>query len=76
MAKKTVEPIDITPEDSAGPVYLIPLTEDQEAERKQWENEQLEREVAEQTLIKAKESAIAKLVKLGLTEEEANAFIS
>lgn len=70
---------EITPEDSVSPVYLIPLTEDQlqeismqEAERLEKENKQKENEI---NLNNLKESAIAKLQKLGLTEEEAKAII-
>ena len=66
---------DITPEDSIVPVYLVPLTEEQEAEREQWAIEAVERDVAEQAKLDAKESALAKLAKLGLTEEEAKAII-
>lgn len=48
MAKKqpteTIEPIDITPEDSVVSVYLIPLTAEEEAEREAWAAEQPERD--------------------------------
>lgn len=70
-----IEPIDITPEGSVVPVYLIPLTAEEEAEREQLAVEQAEREAEKQARISAKESAIAKLAKLGLTEEEAKAVI-
>lgn len=61
---------DITPEDSVVPVYLVPLTSEEEAEREQWALEQAAREQAEADKQKARESALAKLAKLGLTEEE------
>lgn len=61
---------DITPEDSVVPVYLVPLTPEEEAEREQWALEQAAREQAEADKQKARESALAKLAKLGLTEEE------
>jgi hypothetical protein len=66
---------DITPKDSIVPVYLVPLTEEQETEREQWAIEAAERDAAEQAKLDAKESALAKLAKLGLTEEEAKAII-
>jgi hypothetical protein len=66
---------DITPEDSIVPVYLAPLTPEQEAEREQWALEQTEREAAEAARIEARESALAKLAKIGLTEDEARAVI-
>ena len=66
---------DITPADSVVPVYLVPLTEEELAEREQWAAEAAEHELAEEAKIQAKESALAKLAKLGLTEEEARAVI-
>jgi hypothetical protein len=67
--------VDITPEDSSCPVYLIPEPEEMVLER--------ERLVAASEAIKstelaqetARQSALAKLAKLGLTEEEARAVI-
>lgn len=67
---------DITPADSAGPVYLIPLTAEDEAERKQWAADEAAREQAEQDKVEARKSALAKLAKLGLTEEELATLIS
>jgi hypothetical protein len=73
------EPIDITPEDSVVPVYLVPLTPEEEAERAQWAADEEARKLAEEEATAAKEaareSAIKKLAKLGLTEEEAQAII-
>lgn len=66
---------DITPADSVVPVYLIPPTEEELAEREAWAAEAKQREAEKQARIAAKESAIAKLAKLGLTEEEAKAVI-
>ena len=81
MAKtKTVEPIDITPEDSVVPVYLVELTAEEIAEREamaaQSEADRIAAEEAATAKEAARESAVAKLVKLGLTVEEAQAFIS
>jgi hypothetical protein len=75
MAKK-VEPKDITPADSVVPVYLVPLTAEEEAEREQWAVEAAEREAAEEAKLAAKEAAKAKLAKLGLSEEEVAALIA
>lgn len=71
MAKKlTNEPIDITPDDSVVPVYLVPLTPEEVAEREQWAAEQAEREQADADMATARESALAKLAVLGLTADE------
>lgn len=76
MAKnKDNEPIDITPADSVVPVYLVPLTPEEGAERETWALEQAEREQAEANKATARESARAKLALLGLTEEEVLALI-
>lgn len=73
------ELIDISPEDSVAPVYLVPLTEEEEQERIQWAIEEEQKKQAEQDAIAAKElarqSAMSKLSALGLTEEEAKAVI-
>lgn len=67
---------DITPEDSVVPIYLVPLTEEEElmyAELAKKEDEY------QQSLIdaeKARQAAIDKLKKLGLTEQEIKAIIS
>lgn len=66
---------DITPADSVVPVYLVPLTEEELAEREQWAIEAAEREAAELAKVAAKEAAIAKLAKLGLTEAEVQALL-
>jgi hypothetical protein len=67
---------DITPADSVVPVYLVPLTKEELAERKQWAAEEAERQKAEEAKIAAKETGKAKLAKLGLTEEEISALTS
>lgn len=41
---KAVEPEEITPEDSIVPVYLVPLTADEIAEREAWAAAQPERD--------------------------------
>ena len=66
---------DITPADSVVPVYFVPLTEEELAEREQWAIEAAEREAAELAKVAAKEAALKKLAKLGLTEEEITALI-
>lgn len=75
MAKKNapVEPVEITPEESVVPVWLVPLTPEEEAEREQWATEQAMRDREEADKAAARESAIAKLAKLGLTVDEINA---
>ena len=66
------EPIDITPEDSVVPVFLIELT-DAEIAAQQAEQEAVETaETARQTKL---DSAITKLKALGLTESEAKIII-
>ena len=67
---------DITPEDSIVPVYLVPLTEAEEAERAQWAQEQADRETEAENKKQARESALAKLSALGLTEQEIQAITS
>lgn len=66
---------DITPADSYGKVYLVPLTPEEIAEREQWAKDEEARLAAEEAKIAAKEAAKAKLAKLGLTEEEVAALI-
>lgn len=66
---------DITPEDSVVPVYLVPLTPEEEAEREAWALEEAEREAEALAKEAAKESARAKLAALGLTPEEGVALI-
>ena len=70
------EPIDITPDDSVVPVFLVELT-DAEIAAQQAEQEAIQRaketaETARQTKL---DSAITKLKALGLTESEANVII-
>jgi hypothetical protein len=66
---------NITPPESVVPVYLVPLTKEELAEREQWAIEAAQRETAEEAKLEAKETAKAKLAKLGLTEEEVAALI-
>lgn len=76
MAKTTtVEPVDITPEDSVVPVYLVPLTPEEEAEREQWAVEEAARQAEQEAKAAAKESAKEKLAALGLTEDEVAALL-
>ena len=76
MAKKTtvaVEPVEITPEDSVVPVWLISLAPEEKAEREQWAADQVAREAADAARVEARASAHAKLADLGLTVDEINA---
>jgi hypothetical protein len=70
--------IDITPEDSVVPIYLVELTEEEVAEREQLAAQEAQRikdqERAELERKEAIQSALDKLAKLGLTEEEAKAI--
>jgi len=77
MAKKIVDfpGEDITPDDSVVPIYLVPLTPEEEAERTQWAKDAETQQAAETAQAALKESALAKLAKLGLTEDEAKAVI-
>ena len=65
---------DITPDDSVVPVYLIPFTPEEEAERAQWATEQANQLAVEQAKVEARQSALAKLAALGLTAEEISAL--
>lgn len=83
MAKKKIintEPIEITPEDSVVPVWLVPLTPEEEAERAQWGIDQAEREAereaAEAAQAEARIAGLTKLAALGLTEEEVKAVFN
>jgi len=69
-----MELVDITPEDSIVPVYLEVLTEEEQAIRdadilaSKQQREEREAEIEAKAL--ARQSAIAKLAALGLTQEE------
>lgn len=75
-----MELLDITPEDSVVPVYLEVLTDEEKAARNaELIQAQAEQEVLEAERIakeEAKVNGIAKLIALGLTEEEAGALIN
>ena len=77
MAKKkeTQAPVEITPEDSVVPVFLVELTPEEEAERLVWAEEAAAREQKDAAKVKARESGIKKLAKLGLIEDEIAALI-
>ena len=70
------EPIDITPDDSIVPVFLIELT-DAELAAQQAEHEAIQeaKETAETERATKLASAITKLKALGLTETEAKIII-
>jgi hypothetical protein len=61
------EPIEITPADSAVPVFLEEPTDEEIAERQAQHEAQEEAKAAKEA---TRESALAKLAALGLTEEE------
>jgi hypothetical protein len=75
-----MELIDITPEDSVVPVYLEVLNDEEQtvrdAEIAQAQAEQEEREAQRIAKEEAKANGMAKLIALGLTEEEAGALIN
>ena len=75
-----MELIDITPEDSVVPVYLEVLNEEEQAERDaelaKIQAEQEAREAERIAKEEAKATGMAKLIALGLTEEEAGALIN
>ena len=74
-----MELVDITPEDSVVPVYLEVLTEEEQvvrdAELAQMQTDQEAREAERIAKEEAKANGMAKLIALGLTEEEAGALI-
>lgn len=65
---------------STGEEFVIPLTEEEvlqmEADRIASEEREAEEQAVINNKIVARQSAIAKLLALGLTEEEANALIN
>lgn len=79
MIKVNDEIIDITPQDSVAKIFLVPITNEELLERQEIQNkidkelEDNKNKELEQELIR--QSAIEKLAKLGLTEEEAKAVI-
>jgi hypothetical protein len=66
------QPIEITPDDSIVPVYLIELTDAEIAAQQAEQEAQETAETARQTKL---DSAITKLKALGLTESEAKIII-
>jgi hypothetical protein len=66
---------DITPEDSACPVYRSPIPEEMRVEMDRLNSEAERLKAEENSRELAKQSALAKLAKLGLTEEEAKAVL-
>jgi len=74
-----MELVDITPEDSVVPVYLEVLDEEEQAVRDaelaQMQADQEARDAERIAKEEAKANGMAKLIALGLTEEEAGALI-
>jgi hypothetical protein len=74
-----MELVDITPEDSVVPVYLEVLDEEEQAVRNaelaQIQADQEARDAERIAKEEAKANGMAKLIALGLTEEEAGALI-
>ncbi len=75
-----MELVDITPENSVVPVYLEVLNDEEQAVRDaelaQMQTDEAQREAQRIAKEEAKASGIAKLLALGLTEEEAGALIN
>ena len=66
---------DITPPESVVPIYFVPPTKKQIEETQKLELEYEQRNQENQAKEEAKLSALDKLAKLGLTEEEAKAIV-
>lgn len=66
------EAIDITPEDSVVPVFLEEPTDEEIAERQAEHEAQVEAQAAREAV---RASAKAKLLALGLTEEELEGLV-
>lgn len=66
---------EITPNESIVPVYLVPLTAEEESERKQLAKELKEFEKKIKAKEAARKSALEKLAALGLSKEEISALI-
>jgi uncharacterized protein YfaA (DUF2138 family) len=66
------EIVDITPKDSIVPIYLEELTEEELTQR---ETDAVAHQLEEDAKVAARESAIAKLSALGLTEDEIKALV-
>jgi hypothetical protein len=75
-----MELVDITPEDSVVPVYLEVLNDEEQAVRDaeiaQAQADQEARDAERIAKEEAKANGMAKLIALGLTEEEAGALIN
>ena len=75
-----MELVDITPEDSVVPVYLEVLNDEEQAIRDadlaSIQADQEAREAERIAKEEAKANGMAKLIALGLTEEEAGALIN
>ena len=75
----SLDKTDITPDDSVVPIYLEPWSEQQldiiNHRDPDEEAKEQEAAVVEQKKEDARQSALAKLAKLGLTEDEARAVI-
>jgi hypothetical protein len=69
------ELVDVSSIDSVAPIYLVPLTEEELRTQEAMSLQMQEQRLAEESRELAKQSALAKLALLGLTEEEARAVI-
>lgn len=69
------EDLTIDASSSVVPVYRAELSDELIASGALWEQQELQRKLSEDSKEQAKISALAKLSKLGLTEEEAKAVI-
>lgn len=71
----TTNMVDITPPESEGPVYSVEPTPEQIADLEKWQKEAEERELLETQKAAAREKALSKLEKLGITQEELSALL-
>lgn len=73
-----MELVDITPEDSIVPIYLEVFTEEEQvvidADMLVTQQQQEQREAELEAKALARQSALAKLAELGLTQEEIEAL--
>ena len=66
---------EITPKNSVVPVYMVSMTPDEQKYAENLAQEQVQNMLEEEKKLATRKSAISKLKKLGLTEEEILALI-
>ena len=67
--------VEDTPEDSVVPIYQVTPTEEEILEREQLLAAQIEQANLEEAKKVARESALAKLAAIGITQEELSALL-